>query len=867
MKFSLKKHNDYTSLNKTRVTNIVEQANSFKEIFSSITTSQEQIRIKTSSSYIVMTKEQLAFLKKTQEFRKRLREGETREEIMAEAFALCREATKRKLGMFHYDVQIEAAAAMGESGVIAEMKTGEGKTLVQILTAYLYALEATKSKNRKEWKSVHVITSNEYLAKRDQMENAKVFTLLGLSSGYVEDKSQRKKDPTTYRNRKKAAYNRDIVYGTAKTIAFDFLDDNCVKNKENIYIRRGMYHAIVDEADSILIDQATKPLVISGNGNGIMSSDSESILKLSKWAMQFIMGANGARKNKVICEVIDQKAKATGYTSANCVLYKDKKEVVFTPKLYDEIYGKNPDLTNIDLHVQLMERDVAIQNAILAMYYYKRGKDYELVPSKSINENGKEEIIYEVVLLDPSTSRLMHGTRIKNGIQEALEAKEAYLNPDKKVKLSKTKLTTAQCTFPDFFSQYETGISGMTGTSDMEEFESLYHLKTYIVPTHKKNIRIDEPEEIYYTLKGKYKAIIKEILKCRKTMQPVLVGTTSIGESDRLCKILDQYGIRYHRLDAVNNKYEEQVVASAGLLGSITIATNMAGRGTDIKLGPGAREVGGLYVIGTSKNINKRIDDQLRGRASRQGDPGKTKFFMSLEDELVKRFIKRNNELNYKEDERVEDKKIIRDVNTCQEYQEGYDKSQRYSSILYDEKGFREHRVRMYEQRKRIVEFTPKTFKETIERIIDAYTEELFIDYSIENLTAKIGHLVNVDACYNSNLKIFRKNIISSLNSRLNSLLVDPEKFMLYSQQRMLKVVDAYWISHIAALRDLQSNIQIDENSTIEDYERQASQLFISMNTYIRNELLTYVLDPTIQIGSYNVDDSYEYTSVKGVSL
>jgi len=868
------KSKDYTSSNKGRTTNIVEQTNTLKDKFSSITTSQEKIivEVKHLNKKISMTREQYEFFKKTQEFRRRLRNGETREDIMAEAFAVCREATKRKLGMFHYDVQVEAAAAMGENGIIAEMKTGEGKTLVQILTAYLYALEATKSENPSEWKSVHVITSNEYLAKRDRADNAKVFTLLGLSSGYIEEKSQRKKDPIGYKKRKKLAYRCDIVYGTAKTIAFDYLDDNYATKKENRYINRGMYHAIVDEADDILLDQATKPLILSGSALGMNNSDSENITDLSTWAINFIMGTKGVRENKVTCEIIDQKKKATNQTTSKCVLYHDQREVSLTESLTEEIYGKNPDLTDIEVQTNLMEREMAVKNAILAMYYYKRGKHYELKEKKSIGSDGKEEIVYEVVLIDLNTGRAMPGTRIKNGIQEAIEAKEKFLNPDKKIIMSNTKITIAQCTYPDFFSQYETGINGMTGTSDEKEFESLYHLKTYIVPTHKKNIRIDEADELYVSSKGKYKAIVREILRCRKTMQPVLVGTTSVIESDELCKLLDQYGVRYQRLDAVNNKDEDSVIASAGLLGSVTIATNMAGRGTDIKLGPAAREAGGLYVIGTSKNLSRRIDNQLRGRASRQGEPGKSKFFMSLDDEIVKTRFRgpsiEKYQQNQPEDQKITSKIILTMVEQCQNDQENHDKNERYTSLIYDEKAFRIHRTKMYEERRKIVDFEPKTFVATIKKIINSYIDELFINYSLDDLNAKIGHLIDVESCFNENIEIFKSNVKRSLKLRFQTqLLSNPINFINESKLRMLKVVDTYWISHMETLRDLQGNIGRDKNSTIDDYEREANQLFTTMKTYIRNELLTYVLDPTLQLGSYKVNDSLEYTSIAGVKL
>lgn len=862
--------NVFTGRSREKVKSVVKKTNNLKEQYSSITTSQTKIKIGVSPSGtpLYMTKEEFEFFKITVKLKSRLRKGETIEDIMPDAFAVCREATKRRLGMFHYDVQIEAASAM-QHGSIVEMKTGEGKSLVQILSAYLSALEATCSLDPKEHKSVHIITANEYLAERDWKENSKVFSLLGLSSGYAMGQNlvRGNKELTAL---KRKAYTSDIVFGTAPTIAFDYLEDNHTLDDANRFMRKPLHKAIVDEADDILLDQATRPLILSKRNE--YAKEDEDVYE---WAVKFINGEPGYRKRPVRCHIFNQfeKNKTDPYTE-DCALYLDNMFVDVEP-LAKEIYGPNVDLSDPKVAEELFAKEQALIKCLLAREYFKEGKQYQVFEDKKATQEDKEFTVMKVVLTDENTGRSVEQTRYQDGYQEAIEATVAY-NLEQKNKTTGTKYRlnqskknrpVAKCTYPDFLSIYEAGVSGMTGTSDEEEFKEIYGLETYEVPSRKPNIRIDEEDELYATEEAKFKAIIRDILDCQKTMQPILIGTTNVEESNRLCNMLEKYGIRFQRLDAVNKENENGIKETAGLLGSVTVATNMAGRGIDIKLGPGAAEAGGLYVIGSSKNKNIRIDNQLRGRAARQGDPGRTKYFMSLDDELVvtkygsKRFegLKKSYEGTT---ERITNKAILSMVNKCQSTQESQNKQVRKSLEEKEAKVFTKHKKMIYDQRKKILTSTNEELETIINEMIVSYVESLFErDMSDEEIEAKLSHLIDTKTCYSEDKKVYQNNIINSLKNRFNSIRMtskDLKGYLTLTRKKMLKVVNEYWITHMETLDRNWTNAvyyAYSNMNPMDIYERQSIIDLQALTYYIQNEMLTYALDPKMVFGKYEIKE------------
>ena len=834
----------YTTLNKKRVMGVVNEVNSLAQ------------------KYASFSDEDLTAM--TDEFRSRIRNGEKVEDFKAEALAVCREAIERRLGMRPYDVQIEAAVAM-DPNVIAEMKTGEGKTLVQILTAYLYAIAATCWEDKDDWTSVHVITANDYLAKRDKIDNAPVFELLGLTCGYAEDRGMQSTNPN-YDVEKKAAYNCDIVYGTAPTIIFDYLSDNHVKSKEERYINKGFYHAIIDEADDILLDQATTPLILSGRMPGDTKEKHNEVYRLQKWATAFVNGSDNDRGRPLVVTIADQYRKAKDDYPGDCVLFLDDMTIMYSEELIKEIYGPSESLNEMDIHPELIAKEFAINNAIYAAYYFKEGADYILEREKDFyNKSGKLCKAYSVSLLGDTTGRVMKNTRYRNGIQEAIEAYQSWVarNKDYYIKLSTPTVNLARCTYPNFLNLYESGISGMTGTSDIQELDEIYRLQTYEVPCKKKNIRIDEPESIYGTKQAKYKAILKEVLACQETLQPVLIGTTNIIESDDICKYLDSYGIRYQRLDAVNKENENDVKKTAGLLGMVTVATNMAGRGIDIKLGPGSAEVGGLYVIGTSKNHNVRIDNQLRGRAARQGEPGKSKYFQSLEDEMVLTRYGPLTFANYKKiysdsEEEIKNKIVKSMVDKCQTLEESLAKETRKYSEELDSEVFTNHMNRIYEQRRRIVNSSDKEFETIISEMIESYVKELIKDE--KEVDVKLGHLIDVPSCYAPKKKDYQDKLIKALKERFESAegMSDRKEYLRMLKDKVLDTIDIYWISHMERLDELKdeaSHASYSNIDPVQKYKKESSELLNDMTPYIQNEIITYALSPNIPFGAYVVKE------------
>ncbi len=840
MGMSDKLFGNYTIQNKNRIKRIVERIDS-----SSI-----------KDKYSSMSDEELKEM--TAKFKEEIKNGKTLDDILVDALAVCREVTKRQLGMFHYNVQLEAAVAMHDN-VIAEMKTGEGKTLVQILSAYLNALEG---------KGVHVITSNDYLAGRDMEQNIKVFEALGLSCGNVLPKSK-----MSTRERR-AVYDCDIVYGTASTIAFDYLSDNRVMNSNDRVNRRGFNYAIIDEVDSILLDDGITPLISAETLKPEEGEPTDKYTSIYKWACDFV------EDNGITCQGYDKESyydshkeemianeKASNSKIADAVVFHDSVNSIIRPKLESKIIknlwpGKRWEDLTPEEQGEYHLRVEAVRCYLLAKFHYKSGTHYSVRPSKS-GEKDKDGLPkYNVEIIGENTGRILQGRRFMNGIHECLEAKEARIARTEgrkySVDIKEPTVTTAMCTYPDFFGLYKSGICGMTGTSNEQDFMDIYGLPTYSVPSRKTNIRRDMPDEVYATKNAKYKAIIEEVIKCQETLQPVLIGVTSVEESMLVSKLLAEQGIRHSVLNAEQDANENGIIQNAGQLGRVTIATNMAGRGTDIKLGEGVREVGGLYVIGTTRNRSERVDNQLKGRAGRQGDPGQTKFYASLEDEFVR---KRAGESlikcmsKYYNKAKITVKKVVNLVVGCQKSQEAEDKKSRiigekYNSVLTTQKNG------VYEYRNLILD--SKSVMPLLEDSVDRFIDDLFQRSTEEEIQVKIGHLVDLEKYRDIRKKKEMKSAIcTDIKHKLHTIKVTPE-YEKSMKTKMLKILDDYWISQMGYLEDMKKGSGLSvyaEKDPYEEYKINATMQFADMISYVRNEMLTYALNPNLKYGEYHVPE------------
>ena len=538
----------------------------------------------------------------TEIFRERLRNGETLDDILPEAFAVTREASRRILGMRHFDVQLIGGMCLHE-GKIAEMKTGEGKTLVATLPVYLNALEG---------KGVHVVTVNDYLAKRDSAWMGRLYQFLGLSVGLIVHDMDFPE--------RKYSYSCDVTFGTNNEFGFDYLRDNMVVHSEQM-VQRPLHYAIVDEVDSILIDEARTPLIISGPG------------------------AKSTEMYAVMAKAVESLKEGEDYTV-------DEKQKTVAPK--DEVIPKIEKKLGIqNLYApENIELSHCFTAALRAKAIMKRDRDYV------VRDN-------EVIIVDEFTGRLMTGRRYSDGLHQAIEAKEG-------VKIQRESQTLATITFQNYFRMYDK-LAGMTGTAKTEEdeFLKIYKLPVVVVPTNKPIARVDHPDVVYKNKRAKYKAVGEAVEAIHAKGQPVLIGTTSITQSEELSAILKKRGIPHNVLNAKYHEKEAEIVADAGQRDAVTIATNMAGRGTDIKLGEGVPELGGLFIIGTERHESRRIDNQLRGRSGRQGDPGESRFYLSLEDDLMRLFASDNvakimDKLGMEEDEPIEHTLITKSIEHAQ---------------------------------------------------------------------------------------------------------------------------------------------------------------------------------------------------------
>ena len=575
----------------------------------------------------------------TPKFKERYQNGETLDDLLPEAFAVAREGAKRVLGLYPYHVQILGGIVLHE-GNIAEMKTGEGKTLTATMPVYLNALSG---------KGVHVVTVNEYLSERDATEMGELYKWLGLTVGLnVSSKSPEEK---------REAYNADITYSTNSELGFDYLRDNMVVYKEDM-VQRPLNYVIVDEVDSILIDEARTPLIISGQATGSTSL----YVRTDRFAKTLTEDEDYN---------IDLESKTVSLTEEG--IQKAEKYFGLT-NLFD------PDNTALNHH---------LDNALRANYIMLRDKDY-------VVQKG------EVLIVDQFTGRVMDGRRYSDGLHQAIEAKEH-------VEIQEETKTMANITYQNFFRMYSK-LAGMTGTAktEEEEFREIYNMQVITIPTNKPVIRDDRPDLLYPTLKSKFNAVADDIERRHKAGQPVLVGTVAVETSEYLSQLLDKRGIPHAVLNAKNHAKEAEIVANAGQRGAVTIATNMAGRGTDIKLGPGVRDLGGLAVIGTERHESRRIDNQLRGRSGRQGDPGLSQFYLSLEDDLMLRFGSEKikdllESMKVADDEAViQSKMITKQVESAQKRVEGNNYDTRKQVLQYDDV-MRAQREVIYKQRQEVI--------------------------------------------------------------------------------------------------------------------------------------------------------------------
>ncbi len=734
---------------------------------------------------------------KTFEFKKRYSQGEDLESLIPESFAVVREASVRVLGMRHFDCQLVGGVVLHE-GNIAEMKTGEGKTLVATLPAYLNALTG---------KGVHIITVNDYLAKRDSQWMGKLFKFLGLSVGVIVqglDDDERK-----------ASYNCDIVYGTNNEFGFDYLRDN-MKFLEKDLAQRELNFAIVDEVDSILIDEARTPLIISG--------PAEKSTDLYKRA-----------------DIVVRKLKSEEHYS----LDEKEKNVLLTDEGVLKVESEL-GVTNIyDPHnIETLHH---VNQALKAHTIFKKDVDY------IVKDN-------QVIIVDEFTGRLMPGRRFSEGLHQALEAKE-------NVKIENENQTLASITFQNYFRMYNK-LSGMTGTAETEakEFAEIYGLEVLVIPTNQPLVRKDYPDVIYKTKKEKYEAAINEIISCYKKGQPVLVGTISIDVSEFFSKMLKKKGVPHEVLNAKHHEKEAEIVAMAGQKKSVTISTNMAGRGTDIVLGEGVKELGGLHIMGTERHESRRIDNQLRGRSGRQGDPGTSRFYLSLEDDLLRifggeRITKVMDRLGMKEGETIEHGIISRAIENAQKKVEGHNFDIRKHLLEYDDVMNAQREVIYKERREALTHQNLKEkifdiLKNKIEIICGEFTRERAEDrngdYGFEKFRDRIKKKISID------IKNFERNTddmnaeeladlvfsICEKDYNIKESLIGSEQMRELEHFIMLQTVDSLWKDHLLNMDHLKEGIGLRgyaQQNPLIIYKREGFDMFQNMIEKIQDEIINII--------------------------
>lgn len=731
---------------------------------------------------------------KTFEFKNRLAAGETLDDILPEAFAVVREASRRVTGMRHFDVQILGGIVL-HRGDIAEMRTGEGKTLVASLPVYLNALTG---------KGVHVVTVNDYLATRDSEDMGRIYKFLGLSVGLIVH-------DLTYEQRRRA-YNADVTYGTNNEFGFDYLRDNMVISADQM-VQRPLNYCIVDEVDSILIDEARTPLIISGPGE----KSTELYSTLAAIVKHF-------DKEDY---TMDEKQKTIAPTDSGVAKVE---KMLGISNMFD---NEHLDLNHL------------VIQALRARFMMHRDKDY-------VVKNG------EIVIVDEFTGRLMFGRRYSDGLHQSIEAKEA-------VKVQGESKTLATITFQNYFRMYDK-LAGMTGTAKTEEdeFNKIYKLDVYVIPTNKPAIRKDLPDVIYKTKNAKYRAVVREVIKRHATGQPILVGTTSINQSEILSQLLNKENIVHNVLNAKYHEKEAEIIKNAGQRDMVTIATNMAGRGTDIKLGEGVADLGGLMIIGTERHESRRIDNQLRGRAARQGDPGTTQFFLSLEDDLMRIFGSENisrfmDKLGMDEDEPITANMITRSIEKAQKKVESHNFEIRKYVLEYDDVMNQQREV-LYNQRRQVL--TADDLKDTIMGMVDDIILSELDKYADEKLYPEgwdfAGLLAQMQQYFVPKHAVTVEELENmsrvEVQEKLKKIAVDlyEERFNEFGEQTMkelekavmLRVVDSKWMDHLDAMDALKEGINLrayGQKNPLVEYKFEAYEMFSEMVESIKRTVITFL--------------------------
>ena len=832
---------------------------------------------------------------KTPEFKERYQKGETLDDLLPEAFAACREAADRVLGLRPYRVQLMGGIILHQ-GRIAEMKTGEGKTLVATLPAYLNALSG---------EGVHIVTVNDYLAKRDSDWMGKVYRFMGLTVGLVIHGI----DPAG----KKAAYNADITYGTNNEFGFDYLRDNMAIYKAEL-MQRGHAFAIVDEVDSILIDEARTPLIISGMG--------EQSTQLYTLADNFAAGLKGLVK-----ATVDDKEEEDEDIDADYVVNEKARAVTLTArgiakaeKAFNIENLSDPENTTLSHH---------INQAIRARGLMKRDIDY-------VVKDG------EVIIVDEFTGRLMYGRRYNDGLHQAIEAKE-------KVTVARESKTLATITFQNYFRLYKK-LSGMTGTAltEEEEFNATYQLDIVEVPTNKPLIRVDHPDEVYKNTTGKYHAIVRQIVACHEKGQPVLAGTTSIEKSETLSKLLTKQGIKHNVLNAKNHEKEAEIVAQAGKLGAVTVATNMAGRGTDIMLGGNAeflakndlrkaglsdemiaeatgfaetdneeilkarkmfseaearhkeelapeaekvRAAGGLFILGTERHESRRIDNQLRGRSGRQGDPGESRFYLSMEDDIMRLFGTERMQnmmetLKIDDDTPIDAKILSGAIENAQKKVESKNFQARKNTLEYDDVMNVQREV-IYKQRRQVLD--GENMGEFIRGMIGRWIESSLQGHLGENkhLSAEAyqmatepfrGLFFPAEQFQYTDEELSKKSI-KELTEELNQAALGvynakeealgEELMRELERVMMLRVVDEYWMDHIDAMEELKKGIQLRayaQTNPVDAYKKEGFEMFEAMIQAIQEETIRRIILARVQTNEVRRERVAKVTGESGGS-
>ena len=749
---------------------------------------------------------------KTREFKKRLEEGETLDDLLPEAFAVVREAGKRVLGMEHFRVQLIGGIILHQ-GRIAEMRTGEGKTLVATLPSYLNALEG---------KGVHIVTVNDYLAKRDADEMGQIHRFLGLTVGVVLNDMKQ--------DERRAAYNCDITYVTNNELGFDYLRDNMVIYKEQL-VQRDLHYCIIDEVDSILIDEARTPLIISGQ-----SGKSTKLYEACDILAQQLERGEASHEMTKMAAIMGEEIIETGDFVVN-----EKDKIV---NLTEQGVHKVENFFHIEnlADPENLEIQHSITLALRAHNLMHKDQDYVV----------KDD---EILIVDEFTGRIMPGRRYSDGLHQAIEAKEH-------VKIKRESKTLATITFQNFFNKYDKK-GGMTGTAITEEkeFRDIYAMDVVEIPTNRPVIRVDHEDAVYMTKKEKFNAVVNAVVEAHAKQQPVLVGTITIETSELLSRMLKRQGIKHNVLNAKFHELEAEIVAQAGQAGAVTIATNMAGRGTDIKLDDVARNAGGLMIIGTERHESRRIDNQLRGRSGRQGDPGESRFYISLEDDLMRlfgseRLMKIFTSLGVAENEQIEHKMLSNAIEKAQEKIEFNNFGIRKNLLDYDQVN-NEQREIIYKERRQVLdgENMRDAIYNMIQDTVDSYVDMCFSDdvdseeWDLNEFNGAISPIIPLKPLTPESVKGKRRNEIKhelkeeavKLYETKEAEFPEPEQLRELERVVLLKSIDSKWMDHIDDMEILRQGIGLaayGQRDPVVEYKMNAFDMFNEMINSIQEDTL-----------------------------